>query len=228
MSTLFEQVSALKDSARRNRKRKRYPEAVRDLDKAIEILKDAELSGGGSSDSTPWEAEVATQLSDCYGSKGGVYREIGDLEKAIDSYDAGYVYESNPTFKIVNSYNLVQRLVTRILLRPDVVHDPALAAAHRLPDGQTVVEALREADKKIRGQLNGPRRGDSWALADLAMINLLLNDEPAANTVWDTFDATNPSSHAYGTTAEVLRALAKRNVTTGPALERAAMRLEGR
>lgn len=229
MNLLFDEVSELKDRARRNRKRKRFDEAVRNLDEAILKLQRADiLADDGSGSPSSWETDVAKQLADCYGSRGGVYREAGDLAKARDSYDEGYLYEADARYEIVNSYNLVQRLVVRILLTPELVSDPVLASRHKLPEGLTVPEALAEAARRIAGQVRGPRRGDSWALADLALLNLLMNDEPAANALWDEFDATNPSPHAYGTTAEVLRALASAGVVMRPALSRAAERLERR
>jgi hypothetical protein len=125
------------------------------------------------------ESAVAEQLADFYGIQGGLFRSRGskfpersgrtDLDSAIASYDQGWVYESSPRFGILNSYNTVNRLVLRI------IREPSVLAAHELVPGleKRMLDLLGDAAALIEWQIDKERPDLAWALADLAMIELL-------------------------------------------------------
>jgi hypothetical protein len=95
------------------------------------------------------------------------------------AYDAGYEFEAAASvYGIVNSYNLVQRLVSRIFLSPESGEDESVEVL-----GLSVRRELRKAKEEIqqqikdpRTQMDGPRAGDEYAAADLAMVSILLGD----------------------------------------------------
>lgn len=123
------------------------------------------------------EIAVAEQLADFWGIRGGLYRSrgsalpdgSGDLETAIQAYDRGAVYELSERFGLLNSYNTVNRLVLRIIRQPDI-----LEAEEAVPgDTKRMADLLEDAAKLIEAQLDKGRTDVAWALADLAMIELL-------------------------------------------------------
>ena len=122
---------------------------------------------------------MAEQLADFWGIQGGLYRSrgsalpdgsrSGDLETAIQAYDRGARYESSKRFGLLNSYNTVNRLVLRIIQKPDILNAGETVPGEKKP----MVDLLEEAAKLIEGQLDKGRTDVAWALADLAMIELL-------------------------------------------------------
>jgi hypothetical protein len=126
------------------------------------------------------EITVAEQLADFWGIRGGLYRSRGsalpdgsgggaDLETAIQAYDRGARYESSERFGLLNSYNTVNRLVLRIIRQPDILN-----AEEAVPgDRKRMADLLEDAAKLIEAQLDKERKDLAWALADLAMIELL-------------------------------------------------------
>ncbi|CAM5781095.1 Caspase family protein OS=Rhizobacter sp. AJA081-3 OX=2753607 GN=HZ992_24855 PE=4 SV=1 [Rhizobacter fulvus] len=209
-----------------------YPSALEMLGDAIELARN-ELA---TSTVAERRIEMATELSDCFGLVGGVQRRWADeaddsardqhLKEAASAYDQGFVYESDPAFGIVNSYNLVNRLVVRVLLAPQALtsdepmHLPGIAPL-KLRD------ELGNAVTTVRGQLAGPRRGDYWALADLALLEVLSGRTGAA-TAYVDFLALSPPDFAYESVLGGLRPLAELPIVTAPELNAAVELLQGR
>src|SRR5450631_1153419 len=125
MLSQIERIRDLKTGAKNQRDRgiKGYPRAISMLQEAIAIAR-AELD-----ESTVGErrAQLATELSDCFGLLGGVERRWAEqcaadddreqhLRDSVRAYDEGYKFESDPQYGIANSYNLVNRLLVRLLL----------------------------------------------------------------------------------------------------------------
>ena len=126
-----------------------------------------------------FEPVVVEQLFYMLGSKGGVYRRWGKdddskYKDSADAYDAGYDIEKcgRADYKIFNSYNLVQRLVARVLVRPAAVLDEDIPVW-----GLWVRRRLLAAAKEIKRQQEEEGRGnDVYAAADLALVQLLLGE----------------------------------------------------
>jgi hypothetical protein len=175
----------------------------------LKVLNDLE-SRAGDSDSQlrDFKTAVEKQLYYLLGSIGGVYRrraatpdrQPGDLEAAIKSYDEGARIE----VLFTDSYNLIQRLVTRALLHPAAVLDES-----------AVVQGigLRQELRKAKGTLDvqtrngGPRENDEYAFADI-LIDAVLLGEPTWRDAIHEFTRRAPkTSYARSVTLEVMREL---------------------
>jgi hypothetical protein len=171
------------------------------LDRAISnlfLLRSPSLSSKDIADGV--ERGVAEQLADCYGMKGGIFRQAKELEASIACYDLGYLYESCPRFKFDNSYNLLNRLLSRLMLKPQALVNKQIQVV-----GLNLRQALEEAQTIIADQTKeeGPRHFDPWAWGDLAVCKVLLQRMPD-ETVWNEFFGSVPSNHAHKTTANTL------------------------
>lgn len=235
MSTSIERIRELKTGAKNQRDRgiKGYPRALSMLREAIAIARE-ELA---NTDLAERRIQAATELSDCFGLIGGVERRWADeaagdersvhLKAAIRAYDEGFGFESDPQYGIVNSYNLVNRLAVRLLLAPgslatddSVVLDPDIAPLN-------VGKELDKAASTVRQQLAGPRRGDYWALADLALLEVLAG-RTATAAAYAEFLGLAPPDFAYVSALASLRPLAELPVPSASALREAVSLLEGR
>jgi len=234
MSTPIDHIRELKTGAKNQRDRglEGYPSALEMLGDAIELAR-KELA---SSTVAERRIAMATELSDCFGLVGGVQRRWADeadggardqhLTEAASAYDQGFVYESDPGFGIVNSYNLVNRLVVRVLLAPQAL---ASEAAMQLPGIAPLKlrEELGNAATTVRRQLAGPRRGDYWALVDLALLDVL-SGRVAARVAYADFLALSPPDFAYESALGGLRPLAELPIGVAPELKAAVALLQAR
>ena len=159
-----------------------------------------------------FEQEVATQLAHILGTTGGVYRREKDYPASIASYDAGFRFEEpEAPYGIVNSYNLTQRLVSRVFLNPRAVDEPAVVV-EGLPLGQ----ALESARREIERQRTGKRRNDEYAAADLATVALLRGDADWNDKLDDfLYSKPKPEPYAVEVTLDMLVKLQDRLTETG-------------
>jgi hypothetical protein len=235
MPTQIERIRDLKTGAKNQRDRgtKGYPRALSMLRDAIAIAR-ADLD---ESSVAELRTQLATELSDCFGLVGGVERRWADesageeralhLKASIRAYDDGFKFESDPQYGIVNSYNLVNRLLIRLLLSPGaLVADDAVVLDPNIPPVKLAHE-LEQAWVTIRQQLAGPRRGDYWALADLALLEVLLGRSSGAVAYAD-FIGLSPPHFAYASALASLRPLAELPVPSAPSLREAVALLESR
>lgn len=235
MPTQIDRIRDLKTGAKNQRDRgiKGYPRALSMLQEAITIAK-AELAGCTMAE---YCAQLAAELSDCFGLIGGVERRWADestdgerarhLKSSIRAYDAGHTYESDPRYGIVNSYNLVNRLVIRLLLWPAALAGDSSAVLDPEIGPLNLAGELDRASAIIRQQLAGTRRGDFWALADLALIEVLLGRRSAA-AAYAEFIELSPPEFAYTSALAALRPLAELPMPSATALRDAMALLEGR
>jgi hypothetical protein len=184
------------------------------------------------------KSQLVSELADCYGMMGGIYRRWGLkaqdekerkslLLESTKSYKNGYDIESNKEYGIVDSYNMVNRLVSQILLDFHFLSNPALAANYEGLEPIDVREELQKAEMEIREQLRGKRRGDVWALADLPLVSLLLDkDDP--RTAYASFHAQSPPDYAYESALDTLRPLAEFDLPMQKNLQDAVEQLESR
>jgi hypothetical protein len=197
------------------------PSALEDArsqyDGAIRLLK-PRMPGRGDT----WndlQKEYGLRLYQCLGSLGGTWRDGAELEtdarekqtcwdRAIGCYDEGYGIESGsdqryPDFQFADSYNLLQRLVVRILREPKCLNDPSV----ELGKGLAVPQELARAEQIVAGQLNEVRMNDAWAMADLALLRIL-RGQPREDA-WRQFAESNRSSEAYEANHRAFAALVK-------------------
>jgi tetratricopeptide (TPR) repeat protein len=200
MAEIIDEARRLKASARSESERGQYEAAARILRDAIEALEAAlaRVGGGGGGDArspAPAEAEegrLAAELADLYGMLGGASRKQGDLARAAAAYDRGFRYESDPRYGIVNTYNTLNRLVTRILMRPDSLVDPETLRGVSELEFVDVPAALAELQPELERDVAGVRVNDFWAAGDLAFTRALNGDEQGALRAVRGFASCSP------------------------------------
>ncbi|HEV7506621.1 MAG TPA: hypothetical protein VGS07_17130 [Thermoanaerobaculia bacterium] len=156
------------------------------LSKAISAL-ESFRAAIPNEDLGPAEILWARELLDCYGSRGGVHRSAGRFAKSVTDYDETYKLESSNRFGFKDnaSYALLQRLVARVLLRPDLIgSDPWIV------EGVNLLGAFEDAANKIERQ--SQRSGDKWYLADRALVLLMLL-KPEEEEAWENFEYPEPT-----------------------------------
>ena len=198
MIDLLKTVRDLKTKAKNRRDDGLFQQGVDFAQEAIALL-ERELADASSQE---WRSQVAAELADCYGIIGGIQRRWGlaldgkerllHLEASRDAYEKGYGCEREENCGVVNSYNLVNRLVGRVLLDPAIELD----------------EDLRQAKDIVKAQLVQKRKGDIWALADMALLRILLREADAVSA-WAAFRGAQPPDYAYGSVLETLQPLAE-------------------
>lgn len=164
--------------------------------------------------------EIDRQLADLYGMLGGGLRRARRYEEAIAAYDDGYVHEQR-IGKVPSTYTRVQRLVNRILHRPEAWSEEVAVPA--LPEGGSLRAALSAAQATIRDQLR-LSRSDSWVWADLAIVSYLLGEDEDGRRALEQFVCESP----FGVegTAKVFRELAATRIPPSEKLREAADFLE--
>ena len=173
--------------------RKEFDRSRRALQRSIALLspwltRDEEVE-------EKFEKAVAETLSDAYGQLGGLERREGEdnWDTALSAYREGRDIEQNPTYQIYASYNLVNALVLRILMRPDTL--PSLRGE--------IVGALRTVGSQVRGK----RRLDQWAWADYALLTLLNGQLDQAKERYDAIGRDERAANVYTSAIVVLRDL---------------------
>jgi tetratricopeptide (TPR) repeat protein len=204
-SQVIAAATADKKLAQAARKGGDYARAISLIERAIMTLEaekprlDSVEKGVVSSE----DRALAEALADVYGSSGGIYRSAGEYSKSISAYDKGCAIEQDKRFGFVNSYNLTQRLVARVLFAPEqwVVSGQRIA-------GEDVPDCLARARNTVGEQTRGPRAGDVWAWADLGMLLLLLG-EPA-DLAWDKLTELTRQPFVFASTQSVVSDLIER------------------
>jgi hypothetical protein len=226
---ILAEINDLKTKAKNRRDTGRFDRAMKFLTAAAEI---AEEAFADARESEP--RELATELSDIYGMAGGIARrqafatqdlvERNDLlAESIRNYDKGYEYEQ-PVFGVVNSYNLVNRIVSRVLARPD-----ALDSDEPLPDdAQSMREMIRHARGVVADQILETRRGDPWARADQALLEILETFSADNVSAYGPLHRMSPPDYLYESALDTLRPLAEAAGDARPGLRRAIEDLEAR
>ena len=197
-----------KKLAQAARKEGKYRRAIELIERAIAALEvhrsvlDSTSTAGVSAE----VVDLAEKLADAYGSSGGIYRSAAQYAKSVAAYDKGFLIEADPRFGLVSSYNLTQRLVARVLYRPDKWNRPGtVVTGERFPD------CLNTACDVVIGQTSGKRENDPWAWADQGMLLVLL--QRPASSAWDKVVALAKKSkqtYVFDSTRNVLTDLLTR------------------
>jgi len=233
MKTLFEQILDLKTEAKNQRDRglKGYKAARSRLSAAIG------LAGQGLAQTSVSDVrrQFAKELADCHGMVGGVERrwaiegpeeERGShLGASCCAYDAGFGYEWDPQYDIRASYNLVNRLTGRLMMRPELLEVEDLVVLGAGIEPLNLPSKLGEAIDLI--DLHLAKKGNFWAEADLALLNVLLG-RADAESAYAPFNELSPPAYAYTSALDGLRPLAALPMKTAQALKAAVTVLEAR
>jgi hypothetical protein len=226
MKPLTEQILDLKTEAKNQRDRglKGYPRALARLDAAIGLAR----SGLAATSVADAVRQLTKELADCYGMIGGVERRWGieddeaarvaHLSKSCIAYDEGYVHEWDSKHGTPATYNLVNRLTGRLLIRPDLLGlDEVVDLGHGV-EPINLKQAMREAEALIARQLSS--KGNFWAEADLALLQVLTGHaEPMS--AYAPFVALSPPGFAFNSALDGLRPLASSTIASAPTLNAA-------
>lgn len=226
----LDQIRHLKTQAKNRRDSGRFGRALGYLEKAAAVAK------AHVGDPPQVNRDFAGELADVYGIMGGVTRRQGlsaetdddradALKLSVEYYDEGFKYEK-PEYGVVNSYNLVNRLVGRILSDPSCLDDTLPEDA--VPADESMEDMLRDAQKQIAAQVDESRNRDPWALADMALIEILLLPSATAGSAYGPLHRTSPPSYVYESALSTLRPLADTASDRRPELGRAVMELDAR
>lgn len=164
---------------------------ARTLLREVVRLLDASLGAIGD-DSR--RTELAKALADTHGMLGGVEWRAGDLSEAAAAYERGRAIEQDERFGIVDSYNLTNALVLRILLDPTGL------------DG--MLGELQAAQAVVGKQVAGPRGKQWWAWADYGLLCLLTGKPEEATRAYKQFRISGPGPSDSESVGRVLQDLA--------------------
>jgi len=209
LEDILKQVDSLKLSAEVNKDFEDYDEALKDLDKAINLLSPTlkELKAMNPEDAKqyfPWRHKFARELADCYGMKGGNYRRKGELEEAEVMYRKGSGFEIK--YSIPDTYNRTNVIVLQLLRDPN---------CH-----EKLVEMIQGVRQIVQDQVEGKNKNKWWAWADFGLLNLLsVNLEATkhqelyqkeAQEAYKKFKDTGAGKQDFESTIEVLEQLKER------------------
>lgn len=203
------ELSRLAKAARINAKaqRARVPrdleamvQSLASLDEAAELLQ-GKLQEISENDEDA--LDLAVEIGDCLGVKGGTLRDLGRFEDAGLAYKEGRKWEMLVEQKggLPNSYCLVQQLVNMFLHRPESLRSAGESGSNLR---QELIDARNEVNRQMR---ETPRGNDPWAKADVAVISVLLRDDTAAADAWDELELLTPPANVYTSTAAALEPL---------------------
>jgi hypothetical protein len=222
-----DRILDLKTQAKNRRDDKRYDLAVPILENAISVAK-AHLDNPGMQNS------MAEQLADCYGLLGGVERRWAlstnsaadrdtHLRKSIKAYDEAWNKFESGDYGLKTSYGMMNRLVSRLLLKPASLDEQAESEFGEGVTPLAVRQALGDARGLIESQLK--LRDDWWAAADLALAKLLLREGDPARA-YAGFLEKSPPDYALKSVLDILQPLADLSWPLASALTQAKAVIE--
>jgi len=169
-----------------------YPGAIEDQLGAISRAQDA-LARVEADSSVPADErkECAHRLSDYWGRLGGIYRRDGKVPEGIAAY--GHGKEIEQRYQLDDSYNRTNWIVLTLL------QDPAQLGA--------LDPEINEAIDLIRAQVQGPRRDQWWAWADLGLVCQLGGRVREADEAYAHFRQAGARPADYESVLPVLKQL---------------------
>ena len=166
-----------------------------------------------------------TELADCYGILGGIYRRwalkeiqqdirTAKLELSCKAYDSGYVFEQKCGSLV--SYNMLNRLVSRILSDPSWLN---------VSDNESEARKLLEESLMVIESQIAKNRDDIWAMADSGLNKLLLNEQDVI-ACFSGFVDLHPTISDYKSILDTLQPLASLDIDAAESIQKATRYLE--
>lgn len=143
---------------------------------------------------------AAQVLADQCGRLGGTLRRSGDLPAALDAYRRGAQLERD--WSLDATYNRTNAIVIQVIV------DPRGTSA--LDDDLGAVLELLEA------QVEGPRRRELWAWADLGLLSLVGGRDRAAMRAYGNLVELGPEPVFVDSVLAVLRQVRDQVVAVSP------------
>jgi hypothetical protein len=210
-SLTLEQCKDMAQSARRRAKRLRQTMtstgrlavavselgAVRlALDEAVATLRRQVMLVSKDSITERW---LQLEIGDCLGTLGGLMRDTMNYPAAVDYYAKGRQCEIKvkQLGGVSNSYCLVQELVSCVLIS---------SKDFWTGNDRHLSERIEGARAEVWCQIEGDRRRDPWAYADLALLTQITHPRDAIR-LWYLLDEINPYRLVYESNLPVLTLL---------------------
>jgi len=186
----LERIRELKRRATAFRNRKKYKESLQLLDTAIADLKDLQKA----EDIDEHEAQaVRAELADTYGMKGGVYRRIPELNRALAEYRCGMQIEDLDKQSTYNASNVITLSISQ---------------EHKAPSDPDLSEHLHRVIDDLEQKTQAGRSDEWWAWSDLGQFYLLRNDVDKSRSVYRRAIQTGPTGEEYRRHLDILHELA--------------------
>lgn len=134
-------------------------------------------------------AEAARQSADHWGRLGGALRRAGQHDEALEAYRRGAQLETD--HRLDDTYNRTNVIMLEVLLHPE-----------RLERMTPEIDAVTAI---VQHQVEGTRRTQSWAWADLGLLKLLGGHNSAADLAYRNYARTAPKRAYVNSTVTVLR-----------------------
>ena len=226
------EIRDLKTKAKNRRDIGRFEHAMSVLQRAADL---AEETFAGTLEGQ--RTDFVDELADIYGMMGGVARrqalEAKDVEEqsrflgqSIDYYDKGYLFESRND-ATVSSYNLVNRLVSRIIADPATLQGASLGT-HPFEEEEPLLEMVQRALESVAIQLEESDIRDIWSLADYALLEILASTSVNATKAYGPLHRMSPPSYVYESALATLRPLASAAGAYRPELVHAILEIDSR
>lgn len=179
-------------------------DAISMLERELRVGERQPLSAGD-------RGELRELLSSTKGSLGGTYRDAKEYDRAIQAYAEGNAVEQQRRDEDghLDSYNLVQHLVVRLLQKPAQLEDAKFK------------DELKLVDAELDRQHSLGRR-DSWFLADVILIKFL-RGQPAED-IFSALETKEADKSFYESTDHVLGTLLDEGLGKGGPLEERLLR----
>ncbi|MGH8625649.1 MAG: tetratricopeptide repeat-containing protein [Gammaproteobacteria bacterium] len=216
----FDDVLALKASAKSARDDGDWEGAIVDLQEAVDLLRRRTPEP-----LTRLPSRLASELADAYGLIGGVQKRWGlllrggdrkrHLTESIAAYDQGFRYEEDLGPGDASTYNRINRLVGRVLLDPHVLQGDR---------GAAIDDELQKAEEILTEQLKSARRKDPWGYSDLGTIRLLRGAADALSA-YNDLDRLRPPAFVYESALATLEPLSEAASDLRPGLIQAVAQL---
>lgn len=180
-----------------------YPGAIEDQREAVRLVQGA-LGGleADSSASADERKECAHRLADYWGRLGGIYRRADMVPEGIEAYGHGKEIEGR--YQLDDSYNRINWIVLTLL------QDPGKLGA--------LEKEINEAIDLIQAQVQGPRRDQWWAWADLGLVCQLGGRVREARGAYEHFQQAGARPVDYKSVLDVLESLSARFQPSAPEL----------
>ncbi len=189
---LLDKAKRLTRQAQRKLLLEDHPGAIDDQREAIGLVQGA-LSGLEADSSAPADElkECAHRLADYWGRLGGIYRKADMVPDGIEAYGQGKEIEHR--YQLDDSYNRTNWIVLTLL------EDPGKLGA--------LEKEINEAIDLIQAQVQGPRRDQWWAWADLGLVCQLGGRPRESGVAYEHFRQAGARPTDYKSVLPVLEQL---------------------
>jgi tetratricopeptide (TPR) repeat protein len=195
-------IEEIKADATAARNLKDWDEALALFDEAIAMLHNLRKEVRGDESEA---RDIRIQLADTYGMKGGTYRRMQNLPRALTEYQHGLELERVDKLSTYNASNVITLGITLGALSP---FDPQIQ------------EDLDRVIAELKNATDGPRADEWWAWSDLGQFYLLRDRPDKAREAYRSAVKTGPTSDELIRHRQILAELGSATKASAPGISR--------